>query len=311
MPKNETLWDHEPLWGKALVYMERALSVERDEALFPFWASLALEFVARSTLAYIHPALLAADSERDGSLLYAFGYVPKTGRNKPFVPKSIDISEVLSRCEQVVPDFTQELGFACAGMVRLRNEELHSGGLPFEGFRNDLWLPGFYRSCEVLLKFQKKTLKDLFGAEEAKAAETVLKSIADEAAKAVKGLIHAHAEVWKAKTPEEKTKLVARAKKLAVPENGHVVDCPACKSKCLLNGEEIRQQQPELEGDSIVLRQIMLPTSLVCSACGLVISGHAALHASDLGKQFTSTSYYDPLEFYGGIPIPEEEYDNE
>jgi len=52
---------------------------------------------------------------------------------------------------------------------------------------------------------------------------------------------------------------------------------------------------PELKGDFIVIRQIMLPTSLKCTACGLTISGHAALHAVDLGGQFTATSYYDPV----------------
>jgi len=66
-----------------------------------------------------------------------------------------------------------------------------------------------------------------------------------------------------------------------------------------------------LKGDFIVIRQIMLPTSLKCTACGLTISGHAALHAVDLGGQFTATSYYDPVDYYGGVFEPEEEYDNE
>jgi hypothetical protein len=42
-----------------------------------------------------------------------------------------------------------------------------------------------------------------------------------------------------------------------------------------------------------------------------LISGHAELHAADLGEQFTSTLYYDPVAYYGGILDPEEEYDND
>jgi hypothetical protein len=308
----ETQWDYEPLWAKAVCYMERALAEERNGDLFAFWASLALEFIARSALAYIHPGLLAAATDRENgssNLLYAFGFPPKT--TKPFVPKSVETNEVFSRCEQVAPDFTHDLKIFCAGMTARRNEELHSGGLPFNNFPNSFWLPRFYAACKALLTFQEKAMSDLLGDEEASAAETMLGSIADDAAKKVKGLIHTHLEIWNAKSQPEKDRLAAVAGLQARPHLGHVVSCPACKSKCLLKGEEIRQQPAELEGDYIVVRQIMLPTNLRCTACELVISDHAALHAADLGGQFTATSYYDPMEYYGGLPEPEEEYDNE
>lgn len=307
----ETVWDYEPLWAKSALYMERALEAERDSNLFPFWASLALEFLGRAALASVHPALLAATTEKDRyNLLYAFGYVPKV---KTFVPRSIDVNEIFKRCEQIVPGFTKDVKAFCDGIVGRRNEELHSGGLPFEGFPNQLWLPRFYESCKTLLEFQKKEMGHLLGAEEAKAAETMLRSAADETAKKVKGLIHDHAEVWKAKLEIDRTRLAREAEEAAQPYLGHVVPCPACGSKCLLRGEEIRQQQPSLEDDALVVRQIMLPTSLKCTACGLAISGHPSLHAADLGGQFTSTTSYDPVEYYSEDRVlePEDEYDNE
>lgn len=56
--------------------MERALNAPRDDDLFPFWSSLALEFLARATLAHVSPVLLAEVSEPDGrNLLHALGLV--------------------------------------------------------------------------------------------------------------------------------------------------------------------------------------------------------------------------------------------
>jgi len=188
--------DYEPLWAKASSYMERALLAERDSDIFPVLGSLALEFIARAALASVHPALLAATRDGSVNLLYAFGFAPKMAQ-RPFVPKSVDIEEAFSRCEQIIPDFTKELRTFCSGMTGRRNEELHSGGLPFEHFPNSLWLPRFYEACNSLLVFQKKTINDLLGDEEASAAGTMLRSIADEAAKKVKGLIHAYLEAWK------------------------------------------------------------------------------------------------------------------
>lgn len=276
--------------------MERALNVPRDDELFPFWSSLALEFLARATLAHVSPVLLADTSDSDGrNMLHALGLVPKI---KSFVPKSLQTSDVLTRCEQIVPDFTKVLEQFCRGLINKRNEELHSGGLPFSQLKNHTWLPRFYEASTVLLEFQKKNLSDFIGAEEAKAAEVMLKAVADEAAKSVQKIISAHAEVWKNKDKKEKDLLIVAAKKAASPGRGHVIDCPACSSKALLHGEEIRQQLPVLENEELVVRCLMLPTELVCEGCGLTIKGHNQLYAAGFGSQFTNTVTYDPVDFY-------------
>lgn len=286
--------------------MERALAAPRDSDLFPFWSSLSLEFLARAALAHISPVLLAEVSDPDGrNLLHALGIVPKV---KSFVPKSIQTTEVLTRCEQVVPDFTKELELFCRGFTNKRNEELHSGGTPFTSLANHTWLPRFYDAATVLLAFQKKTLKDLVGEQEAKAATTMLEAVADEAAKSVKKLINAHSEVWKNKSEKEQKQLSAVAKKAARSSLGHVVNCPACGSNALLTGEEIRQQPPVLEDEELVVRSFVLPTDLECEACGLTIKGHSQLYAAGLGSQFTNTATYDPVEFYAQ---EEEDYGGE
>ncbi|MDP2876893.1 MAG: hypothetical protein Q8O00_11965 [Holophaga sp.] len=308
----QSQWTYDLLWTKSRSYMERALNAPRDDDVFPFWASLSLELLARATLAHVSPVLLAETAEPDGrNLLHALGLTPKI---KNFVPRSLQTSDVLTRCEQIVPNFTKDLELFCRGLTNKRNEELHSGGLPFAQLQNHTWLPRFYEAASVFLEFQGKALPDFVGTEEAKAAETMLKAVADEAAKSVQKLINAHAEVWKNKDQTEKDALAVAAKKAARPWRGHVVDCPSCGSKALLHGEEIRQQPPVLENDELVVRSLMLPNELVCEGCGLTIKSHSQLYAAGLGSQYTNTVTFDPVEFYADQQEPDDagpEFNNE
>src|SRR5260370_861815 len=83
------IWDSDQYWKKAIRYAEIASQTERERWERPFWLSLALEFLARSALTKIHPAL-NADPEGEGlNLLYAFGFELK-GQ-----PKSLPIHAVL------------------------------------------------------------------------------------------------------------------------------------------------------------------------------------------------------------------------
>ena len=306
----QSVWTYDLLWTKALLYMERALAEPRESDLFPFWASLALEFLARASLAHTSPTLLADTGDADGRhILHALGIEPKV---KAYVPKSIQTSEVLVRCEQLVPSFTKEVELFCRGLFNKRNEELHSGGTPFSSLPNNSWLPRFYEAASVLLNYQKKSLEDFVGPEEAKAAGVMLQAVADEAAKSVQKQINAFAEVWKTKNPEEQEELRKAAGRHARPWKGHVVQCPSCACHGLLTGEDIKQQPPSLEGDELVVRTSVLPTAFECIACGLKINGHSQLHAAGLGGQFTNTATYDPVEYYAvEEENPGPEYNND
>jgi hypothetical protein len=54
-----TSWDDDVLWEKTKLYVARASREEQEGPLFPFWSILALELLARTVLASVHPALLA------------------------------------------------------------------------------------------------------------------------------------------------------------------------------------------------------------------------------------------------------------
>jgi len=67
-------FDAEALFSKSQVFVERGLRA-RDAGefdVFHMWAALALELLGKSTLAAVHPALIA-DPTKIESLLYACG----------------------------------------------------------------------------------------------------------------------------------------------------------------------------------------------------------------------------------------------
>src|SRR3978361_204773 len=67
-----TQWDSDLLWEKTKLFAVRARQGEQEGVLFPFWSILALELLARTVVAAVHPVLLA-DPKDGENLLYAFG----------------------------------------------------------------------------------------------------------------------------------------------------------------------------------------------------------------------------------------------
>tara|TARA_R110001606_G_scaffold29681_12_gene92466 strand:- start:3666 stop:3890 length:225 start_codon:yes stop_codon:yes gene_type:complete len=74
------------------------------------------------------------------------------------------------------------------------------------------------------------------------------------------------------------------------------VDCPACNSISLLQGEAISAPKKELDNDIIIEKQEYLPAQFECVACNLKISGFSRLNAIGLGDRFVNTQRYDAAE---------------
>lgn len=287
-------WSSEALTAKATRYAELMLEQPRDEWQFGFWSALCLEMILRGAVAHVSPVLLA-DAKDWNNVLFALG---KKGHAGKLSPKSIDATEAISRLESLVPDFNRELANFCALHLQRRNIELHSGALPFDGLNTSAWLPQFYATCGVLLAAQDTSLDDVFGADEAKTASTLIEAIKDEAAKAVKGTINAHKTIWDEKSSQEREKLAKQAETTASRAHGHRVSCPSCGSVAVLHGSLAGTESSTYKDGLIVTRQPMLPSSFECAACGLKIVGYSKLNACGLGGTFTSTSYTDPIDYF-------------
>lgn len=298
-----TVWDYEPLWQKTKLFAAKAFEeVDRESDEFGLWASFALESLARATLAFVHPALLA-DPQAGGNLLYAFGY------SATEAPKSVQAKTVLERCKFIVPGFTENDAKRCQALLERRNSELHSGELAFGNYKTNLWLADFFRICELLLASQQKHLTDLLGPDEAAAASTMITASQAAVEKTVKTRIAAHRLAFAALGEGERIALRDAVPKI-VESPKRMVSCPACDSRAVISGDVFKVSDAKMQDEMIFRELFVLPSTLRCSACGLALTTHDELHAAGVGGQYSVTKVEDPADFYGMVYM-EPDYGND
>jgi hypothetical protein len=148
------MFGREELFAKSRLFISRALEA-RDDGNFPMfhlWASMSLELLGKAALASLHPTMVADPSSVE-SLIAALGLKHSTGA------RSIIAKTVYSRLRRLVPGFDGRAEELCLLLADRRNEELHSGGLPFVGVAPDSWVPGFWRVAILLLEFQGSSIR--------------------------------------------------------------------------------------------------------------------------------------------------------
>lgn len=300
------------LWQKAKLYARRAMATPHEDATFGLWATLALEFLARSTIASVHPALVADPTDPGLNILYAFGY--RTDR----APRSIPAKAVFARAEAIIPNFTATEREFAMGLMERRNAELHSGDPAFHQHPSSDWLAEYFRVCDLLLNFQGRGLGHLFGGEEAKTARRLIRAAERNTRGEVLAEIARCRAAFEALDADEQKRRqqIARteALRIAAMPLARRVGCPACGSAGVQSGQRVRASVPIAEEDSIVIRTAVLPTKYGCIACELKLNGHPRLHFAGLGDEFTVSDHLDPSEFYDfQHPEPEDygEYMNE
>lgn len=134
------------------------------------------------------------------NLTHALGFPPFEAK---FAPNSVGTTTVLMRLRTLLPDFDVELENFCVAHTGRRNEELHSGALPYDGVNGSQWHGQFYRASQVLLTSMGYKLKDFIGADQAKVAKKEVEAAIDAAAKSVLGDVEAHRKVWDSKTAKK------------------------------------------------------------------------------------------------------------
>lgn len=287
-------WSKESLFSKAQLYAETMEEHDGTNWQYGLWSAFVLEMLIRAAVANTSPALIA-DSQDWNNILYGLGFAPK---KQKYVPKSASITDIVSRTEELCPDFTREHANFCAAHFARRNSEIHTGNLPFENLGSSNWLPLFYSVCEVLTLVIGESLESLFGSETASRARNDISALKDETAKTAKGTVNAHKTIWELKTDAEKETLKRQAETASLRHYGHRVPCPSCSCIALLQGEASGAAKQIVDQDGIVERQVMKPEAIHCIACGLKISGYSKLLAVGLGDTFISTSHYDAMEYF-------------
>jgi hypothetical protein len=192
-------------------------------------------------------------------------------------------------------------------MTERRNQELHTGTPAFADLPTQLWLANYFRICKLLLSFQSRNLAELFGTEEATAAETMITAAEQKVVNKVRKLIAEATKTFQILDKKEQEENKKKGRRRAISELGtlgKLVTCPACEAQALLLGEKIRAREPKLEDEVLIREIVVLPTKFHCYSCELLIEGHDNLHAVELGGQFVTQETYDPVEYYSADSDP-------
>jgi hypothetical protein len=291
-------WTVETLWKKGKLYLVRAFAESRDSPHFPFFAALGPEFLARAVLANRHPALLA-DPQGGDSILYAFG-LPTTTK-----PKSLPLAIVFARMKLLIAEFSDQDTAFCNFFIDLRNRELHTGHMAFEGIPTGRWLPRYYAVVAKLTNHLGHQLSDLLGNAEASAAEEIIAVMATDKINEVKNRISALQKAFYARSDFEKTmgRIHDAVQFLYIAdETGGSTfrkECPCCGGGGALRATKIGETPDRLEDGEVKYQEIYYPTKFECNICGLALTGYDELRVEELVDQLVIDRTRDPIEYFG------------
>lgn len=298
-------WEKDTLLSKSKIFFDKAFQEDKENIFFGLMCAMGLETLSRAAIAKVSPTLLAEPDKDQQNLLYALNL----GSAKS-PKKSIGTSQVLILCKTLIPEFTEEhLKFASA-IVNRRNEEVHTGTAAFLEYRTQHWIEGFYKCCKVLSDFLGDSLESIFGAEEAKATQLILKETETKVIEKTKSLIAAYAKVFESKGEEEINHLKAEAEKqgeILSHSKHHRVKCPACGCVATVTGDVYGKDKIERGDNEIIVRQPVIPTKFGCAACGLKLNGYGQLSTAGISDHFTHRTNYTPEEFYDLISLDDTE----
>jgi len=297
-------WNPIGYFEKSAMYLKRAYRADVDKSERAFWSSLALEQLCRAAICGISPVLNADPQDEGASILFALGFEGKKA------PKTLPMHAVIARLEQTIEGFTLDSRKFCEGFMYKRNEEVHDSVLAFEDLAESAWLVQYYGVCKVLLEGLGKSLEDLLGRDVAKTAEKLLAEHKEDLKGEVKEQIKNHKAVFDKKDPDEKLQLAKKRPKLRLDADNSTVDiaCPACQSMGRLVGVLASESQPFMREQSLLVKRTYQSSMFACGACGLKLSGVAALAAAKFDPTFTEEVEVDPHELF---PMDfEEDYHN-
>lgn len=286
--------DHEVLWLKAKTFVNRSFSAVDsgafDEAAL--WAACALELLGKAALSKVSPLLVADPSDEGKSLLVA------AGLSADFAGyKSIQAKAVFSRCARAFPSFNATRANQIAVS---RNEELHSGGLPFATVRQDVWWESFWALATVLVQSQDRTLDELVPPERLQVVEEHLARNAENTKLRVESLIQRATQRLKlldASVLSVRVQAELSARAVAIDlDFASPIDCPACGANGHIHGDFVGDSDVEVDYDEGVAieRATVWTDSFSCENCGLVLPDQDFVAAANLPATFSIEREYEP-----------------
>lgn len=292
----------EKLIKRSLSAGQRAIRhyLNKEQDQFLMQAAICFELLGKARLAAIHPCLIV---DRDFDSFLHVCTDGKHTKRPPWNIRTINATEVLQRCIQLHPalnDFAVRLKL----LAEFRNSAIHLGEV-FEQEAKEIFHE-FVAATSLLVDEMKIAREDFFG----EFAELVDAHL-DKALTEVNRLTAENIAASKAKyerkygalEPEHTQGIIKgiEAGYSLRTYDDQLAGCPACGNQGVLSGSvEVaweadfdRYGNPE-RGYPVVT---LVPSSFICSLCGLSLGGSAELQAAGLGDPIDIEDV-NPSDFY-------------
>ena len=288
-----TPYDHEAMWLKAKVFLNRAMDPGPDRSFDEqaLWASAALELLGKAALARVSPLLIAEPTEDGANLLIATGLIEGTAQFT-----SVRASTIFKRCQRAFRPFSapDALKFANA-----RNEYLHGSEMGFMTLAPQAWWPRYWALASILVTAQDCDIEDLVGPDRVSVVEAHLEQNAKNVENRTEALISRAAQrlaQYKAGTLPARIQAEWRTNpNLTISLSYSTTEtCPACGTAGTLEGDDDSDKSYEVDYDdeygyTNVSATISVPAEYFsCPACHLVLDGYELISQAGLPDTFTA-----------------------
>lgn len=305
------------LMGKSKVYIRRALHCKdiEDNDQYQLWASLALELLAKSILAKIHPSLIVKP-DHFPSLSAASGINIETNI------RTIPARTLFERLAKIIPEFDSKVEQFCDAISKRRNAELHSGEVPFQDMRLETWESQYWYNVQILLKISESNLEEWLGVNTKpppaildsfwKATEDIVKTKIEQAKEGFDKLSKKDRSKLLDNMPEVTADCCRELFDLTEPYICWESECPACPGPAIMAGkqygEDIINQaiEQEDEFDYIIWDNVVKyygAEEFHCPICNLHLNRQSEIAVTNMNSE------YDEIE--ERVSEYEPEYDNE
>lgn len=313
----QTAIDPDALMGKSKVYIRRALRCKdiKDNDQYQLWASLALELLAKSILAKIHPSLIV-NPDHFASLSAA------SGINIGTDIITITAKTLFVRLEKILPEFDRKVKQFCDTISKRRNAELHSGEVPFQDMRLETWESQYWYTVQILLKMSEHNLEEWLGVNTKpppaildsfwKATEDIVKTKIEQAKESYANLSKKDRSKQLDNMPEVTADCCREFFDLTEPYICWESECPACPGPAIMAGkqygEDIIDQRIEQEDvfDYIIWDNVVKyyeAEEFHCPNCNLHLNRQSEIAVTNINSE------YDEIE--ERVSEYEPDYDNE
>lgn len=282
-------YDHEALWLKAKMFVNRATDEGQDKSFSEraLWASLSLELMAKAALARCSPLLVATPTEDGKNLLIATGLMHGEARFQ-----SVSAKTLYERCAHAFKPFSFQEAMK---MTHARNEYLHGSTPDFTSMPESAWWPRFWALADVLVVANEKNLEELVGYKRLEVAEAHLrqnkKNIKVRASTLIEAAKRRLSQFEQGTLPaKEAAKWAPGTRYDAGLTYSDPERCPACKSQGELEGKDVEDVDVSYEhsGDDYFTTVSVTVYSeyFSCASCGLILDSPELIAETGLRQRF-------------------------